>query len=346
MINQRDTLVQDLIAQLEEAKANNASLREEQDILAIEFEATRCQAWENQQAVSQLSAKLAASQDELNAEKEAKLALEAKIEKLEASLKSDRKYKDLREKISNLEMDVASLKVVIEMRNDRIKILESEKMQNQVELQNYERLRESHKKLEQKNEALTETIKLKASKNADQSREIHTLRGDLNKELTEKKKLLTKADQLEYELNQTREMLSLNVSHESAISTSNYFTPLPSRNNVSLSTSMHGDAGNSKPRSAKYLFSTPMCAELGSSFSRQHHQHQQPGDLGNHSTARQASEARFCSSPARVSSGPKVFSPIARRKAHLTYSLDNDDFPDVTTSTDKIEADSSDELRS
>lgn len=288
-IGQRDYLIQQLGKQLDESRANNIQLEEEKHRLATDLDVARGKLETFEQKITELTAKLATSEEEKAAEIEANRILQVKIDKLEASLKSDKKYKELKEKITNLEKEVDSLNVVIEMKNQRVRTLESEKMQTEVELQAYERLRETHQKLLHEKEALTETVALKARKNAEQSRELDGLRGELRRELTARKQLATKADQLEYQLNESREQLSF---FENTFDTSQFFTPCernPQRSGLG-SLSIGINTGNTRPRTARRLFSTPainslVIAEASSSSnsssnnvntSRQHYQHQEP----------------------------------------------------------------------
>lgn len=341
-INQRDRQLVQLSAQLDESRANDTRLQEEKHRLATDLDAMRRQLESMEQAFAELTTKFTTSQEEKAAESEAKNILQAKVDKLEASLKSDKKYKELREKVTNLEMEVESLNVVIEMKNEKVRALESEKMQTEVELQAYDRLRETYQKLVHEKEALTETVALKARKNAEQSRELDGLRNDLRREFTARKQFATKADQLEYQLNQTREQLSI---LETSVDASQFFTPCD-QSVFRTGGSKSVTTGHGRPRTARRLFSTPCVgssafAEVSSSTNnvaeRQHYQHQEPaggGDpmheamlkmqTGGSVVVGQVSSSSSSSSPI----GINEFSPIANDHHHNLYHLSHSKFAD------------------
>lgn len=155
----------------------------------------------------QLEERVAALRQELEAEKEEHSNVLAKLNALEESCRSDRKYRDLKEEISTYQKEVDSLNVVLEMKTQRNRIVEQELMMTKLELSNYESLKESFKNLQRENEALTETVGMKARKNAEMTREIDNLRSSVKKEANERKRMSIRNDQLEYKLNETMELL-------------------------------------------------------------------------------------------------------------------------------------------
>lgn len=155
----------------------------------------------------QLEERVAALRQELEAEKEEHSNVLAKLNALEESCRSDRKYRDLKEEISTYQKEVDSLNVVLEMKNKRNRSAEQELMMIKLELSNYESLKESFKNLQRENEPLTETVGMKARKNAEQTREIDNLRSTVKKEANERKRMSIRTDQLEYRLNETLELL-------------------------------------------------------------------------------------------------------------------------------------------
>lgn len=224
-------------------------------------------------------------QRDLENEKEEHSNTLSKLNALEESCRSDKKYRDLKDKISTYQKEVDSLNVVIDMKTQRTRHLESQVMHTKLELANYENLKENYQQLQRENEALTETVGMKARKNAEQSREIDTLRSELRREANERKRTSIRNDQLEYQLNETQGLLkeytfdlsSVNEdSKEATPSQSDAPVPYsqserPARNlssivpkNVSSNFGSKQTAGRS---SVRRLFSTPL--------SRQHF-HQQP----------------------------------------------------------------------
>lgn len=146
-------------------------------------------------------------QHDLENEKEEHSNTLSKLNALEESCRSDKKYRDLKDKISTYQKEVDSLNVVIDMKTQRTRHLESQVMHTKLELANYENLKENYQQLQRENEALTETVGMKARKNAEQSREIDTLRSELRREANERKRTSIRNDQLEYQLNETQELL-------------------------------------------------------------------------------------------------------------------------------------------
>lgn len=230
---------------------------------------------------NQLEANFVEIQQELSNEKEARLNAETRLEQLELSCRSDKKYRDLKEKLSTYQKEVDSLNVVVDMKTQRTRHLESEIMRIEMELTNYENLKEAYQRLSRENEALTETLGMKARKNAEQSREIEQLRNEFKREVNERKRTSIRCDQLEYQLNETREMLA-DVSVQD-ISLSNCD---PKEEGVSRMHSYLGSVSHSKQphcsqrapnRSyVRRLFSTPSISDESRFNSRQHHQHQNP----------------------------------------------------------------------
>lgn len=212
-------------------------------------------------------------QQELCLEKETRLGVETRLEQLELSCRSDKKYRDLKEKVSTYQMEVDSLNVVVDLKTQRTRHLEGEIMRIELELSNYENLKESYQRLQRENEALTETLGMKARKNAEQSREIEHLRSEMKREANERKRTSIRNDQLEYQLNETREMLA-DLSFVSELAPDNN----DCENNKEDVSRFNSFSSAQRPASRHYvrrLFSTPSMSH-DTVQSRQHFQHQDP----------------------------------------------------------------------
>ncbi|XP_075680290.1 uncharacterized protein LOC113791907 isoform X1 [Dermatophagoides pteronyssinus] len=216
--------------------------------------------------------------------------LEKRLDKAEGLLRTDRKYRELKEKVSNYEKEVDSLNVVVDMKTQRIRYLESEKMRTELELVDYEQLKESYQQLQRENEALTEALGMKARKNAEQSRELDILRTELKRETNERKRLAARYDTLEFQLNESRDMLSNisnmnNILNEESIKNAQsdeagFFTPGQTTNSNFVESSRKSRPG-SNSNAFRQLFSTPMMSD--SQFkSRYHFQHQDPASDTSH----------------------------------------------------------------
>nr|XP_046918800.1 protein PF14_0175-like [Dermatophagoides farinae] len=235
-----------------------------------------------------LQNELQETQDECTNEKEIRVDLEKRLEKAEGLLKSDRKYRELKEKISNYEKEVDSLNVVVDMKTQRIRYLESEKMRTELELADYEQLKESYQQLQRENEALTEALGMKARKNAEQSRELDILRTELKRETNERKRLAARYDTLEFQFNESRDMLtSMNamLNEESMKNAETdetvFFTPMQSSNNSNFVESSRKSRPGSNSNAVRQLFSTPLMSDPQFK-SRYHFQHQDPASDASH----------------------------------------------------------------
>jgi len=131
---------------------------------------------------------------------------------------------------------------------------------------------------------------MKARKNAEQSRELETLRSELKREVNERKRFSIRNDQLEYQLNETRELFNEMSFCSDYVSTDNNpeceskvdaasqarFNALlgsEARSTLNKSvSSVHRPIGRQFVK--KQLFTTPSDSQLQS--SRQHYQHQDP----------------------------------------------------------------------
>lgn len=285
---QKDAELEAFKEQLTDLSKCNAELTELVSSLQTQLDCAREEFEYCSKERTQLELTLEDSKTEAKKEKDGRIAAETRVEQLESSLRSDKKYRELREKISNFEKEVDSLNVVVDMKTQRIRQLEGDKMRSEIELADYESLKESYQRLQRENEALTETLGMKARKNAEQSREIDTLRSELKREVNEKKRMSIKYDQLEYQFNESRELLSelysstippINESDSDQDSlaggdnpggeSSFRFTPFTPH-----SSSRRNPAHTSNRTSVRRLFSTP--AVLDSQQQRQHFQHQDP----------------------------------------------------------------------
>ena len=263
----------------------------------------------------ELEERVAGLRQELEAEREEHSSVLASLKALEDSCRSDRKYRDLKEKINTYQKEVDSLNVVLEMKTQRNRNLETEQMRMQMELANYESLKETYQNLRRENEALAETVSLKARKNAEHAREIDTLRASLKKEQNERKRMSIRNDQLQYKLDETVEMLhSMTVSEMMIVgedgeedSEKNGGENKPTVENVGGQHDLHNSSSSFVPlchssmnkknngggngggptnhqRSVRRLFSTPGSLVTGGALSggggadsqRQHFQHQEP----------------------------------------------------------------------
>lgn len=301
---------------LDELSAANDQLTELSNSLQCQLDCVRQELEFCNKERTQLELALEDSKTEALKERDGRLAAEGRIEKMETSLRSDKKYRELRERVSNYEKEVDSLNVVVDMKTQRIRQLEGDKMRTELELADYETLKESYQRLQRENEALTETLGMKARKNAEQSREIDQLRTELKREINEKKRVSIKYDQLEYQLNESRELLAelsyanippINENDQEDMETNGVGGGAGGERGVesSFSTKYHSFSSASQvsmppPNTSRRtssrnhvrrLFSTPNISESSQHqqqqaqfHSRQHYQHQDPAMYPNANT--------------------------------------------------------------
>ena len=286
---QKDNKIAYLNNRLSQVLSEVASLKNETCLLNEKLNTVERELLDTNQERTNLEEKLDEVQQLFYLEKEERHNVETKLEQLELSCRSDKKYRDLKEKLSTYQKEVDSLNVVVDMKTQRTRHLESEIMRIEMELSNYENLKESYQQLQRENEALTETLGMKARKNAEQSREIEHLRTELKREATERKRTLIRNDQLEYHLNETRELLqemsySDNApreiddcdSKEETFSQSR-FNSFQSSVSRSAKTSARHERSTGSSFAVRRLFSSPISHE-----SRQHYQHQDPATDSKH----------------------------------------------------------------
>ncbi|OTF77044.1 hypothetical protein BLA29_004851, partial [Euroglyphus maynei] len=282
-INLLMTNIGELTDVIEENKEKIASLENQYDGLKQEAEL-----FDDER--KRLENELQETRNECTNGKEIIADLQKRLEKAEGLLKTDRKYRELKEKVSNYEKEVDSLNVVVDMKTQRIRYLEGEKMRTELELADYEQLKESYQQLQRENEALTEALGMKARKNAEQSRELDILRTELKRETNERKRLAARYDTLEFQLNESRDLLNNisnmnNILNEESIKNAesdeaDFYTPLQTPNPNFIESSRKSRPG-SNSNAVRQLFSTPMISD--SQFkSRYHFQHQDPASDTSH----------------------------------------------------------------
>lgn len=292
---QKDNTIALLGNKLTEASAQVETHQNEAEALKAKLDAVEEELLCCSQERTNLAEILEQTRQELCSEKEAHMSVESRLEQLEISCRSDKKYRDLKEKVSTYQKEVDSLNVVVDMKTQRTRHLESEIMRIELELSNYENLKEAYQRLQRENEALTETLGMKARKNAEQSREIEHLRCELKREANDHKRASILNDQLEYQLNETRERLhEVSFSSDFAANDNNLdcdpkdassivrFNSLI--DSVTQSTSSKHASFSQRPLGRNYvrrLFSTP--SVTNNDFqSRQHYQHQDPATHSKH----------------------------------------------------------------
>ena len=159
----------------------------------------------SQQNCNQLINEIEEKSTELNETKQLKEALELKTKQMEESIMNDKdkKFKYLSEKTKQLELEVDSLKAVMDMKNEKIHSLERKMIETQEKINELPTAKESAKSLQQKVETLQITLDRKIHQFNQLTREHEDLKSEFEREMREKRRLSQKNEELTFHLNET-----------------------------------------------------------------------------------------------------------------------------------------------
>jgi len=158
-----------------------------------------------QQNRNQLLNEIEDSKSQLNQTKQLKDALESKINQIEENIMNDKdkKFKYLTEKTKQLEIEVDSLKVVMDMKNEKIHTLERQMIETQEKINELPMAKETIRGLQQQIENLQVTLERKIHQFNQLTREHEDLKNEYDREMREKRRLSMKNEELAYHLSES-----------------------------------------------------------------------------------------------------------------------------------------------
>ena len=186
----------------------------------------------SQQNFNQLVNEIEEKNIELIELKQTKSALEVKTKQMEDNIMNDKdkKFKYLSEKSKQLELEVDSLKAVMDMKNEKIHSLERKMIETQEKINELPTAKESVRSLQQQVETLQITLDRKIHQFNQLTAEHEDLKTNFDKEMREKRRLSMKNEELAFHLSET---LNESVNGLTNCTNSEYFdrfkTPVPVR---------------------------------------------------------------------------------------------------------------------
>ena len=190
----------------------------------------------SQQNCNQLLNEIELKNSELSEMKQSRDALEVKAKQLEDSILNDKdkKFKYLSEKSKQLELEVESLKVVMDMKNEKIHSLERKMIETQEKINELPFAKETIRSLQQQIETLQITLDRKIHQYNQLTREHEDLKNEFDREIREKRRLSMKNEELTFHLNESYNGINESVSGVSGCANfdqnPNHFkTPIPKR---------------------------------------------------------------------------------------------------------------------
>ncbi|CAG2105721.1 unnamed protein product [Medioppia subpectinata] len=159
----------------------------------------------SQQNCNELVNEIEEKTTELNETKQTKEELTNRLNQMEANIMNDKskKFKYLSEKSKQLELEVESLKVVMEMKNEKIHTLERKMIETQEKINELPFAKESIRSLQQQIETLQITLDRKIHQFNQLTREHHDLQCLYEKEMREKRRLSMKNEELAFHLSES-----------------------------------------------------------------------------------------------------------------------------------------------
>ncbi|CAG2161946.1 unnamed protein product [Oppiella nova] len=159
----------------------------------------------SQQNCDQLMAQMEEKTSELTQTRQTKEALESRLKQMEQNIMNDKdkKFKYLTEKSKQLDLEVESLKVVMEMKNEKIHTLERKMIETQEKMNELPFAKENVRSLQQQVETLQITLDRKIHQYNQLTREHQDLQCLYEKEMREKRRLSMKNEELAFHLSES-----------------------------------------------------------------------------------------------------------------------------------------------
>jgi myosin heavy subunit len=158
-----------------------------------------------QQNRDQLLNEIKGKNDELNQTKQLKDELQVKIIQMEENIMNDKdkRFKYLTEKTKQQELEVESLKVVMDMKNEKIHTLERQMIETQEKINELPLAKETIRGLQQQIENLQVTLERKIHQFNQLTAEHEDLKTEYDRELREKRRLSMKNEELAFHLSES-----------------------------------------------------------------------------------------------------------------------------------------------
>ncbi|XP_054163751.1 putative uncharacterized protein DDB_G0277255 [Oppia nitens] len=172
-----------------------------------------------EQNCDQLMSQIEEKDKELTQTKQTKETLENRLKKIETNIMSDKdkRFKYLTDKSKQLELEVESLKVVMDMKNEKIHTLERKMIETQEKINELPYAKETIRSLQQQVETLQVTLDRKIHQYNQLTREHHDLQELYEQEMREKRRLSMKNEELAFHLsesyNESNNCSPLDVNH-------------------------------------------------------------------------------------------------------------------------------------
>jgi hypothetical protein len=158
-----------------------------------------------QQNRDQLLNEIKDKNDELYQTKQLKDELEVKITQMEENIMNDKdkRFKYLTEKTKQQELEVESLKVVMDMKNEKIHTLERQMIETQEKINELPLAKETIRGLQQQIENLQVTLERKIHQFNQLTAEHEDLKTEYDREMREKRRLSMKNEELAFHLSES-----------------------------------------------------------------------------------------------------------------------------------------------
>jgi chromosome segregation ATPase len=158
-----------------------------------------------QQNRDQLLNELKDKNNQLNQTKQLKDELEVKVIQMEETIMNDKdkRFKYLNEKTKQQELEVESLKVVMDMKNEKIHTLERQMIETQEKINELPLAKETIRGLQQQIENLQVTLERKIHQFNQLTAEHEDLKTEYDREMREKRRLSMKNEELAFHLSES-----------------------------------------------------------------------------------------------------------------------------------------------
>lgn len=226
----------------------------------------------SQQNCSQLLSEIESKNSELSEIKQSRDALEVKAKQLEDSILNDKdkKFKYLSEKSKQLELEVESLKVVMDMKNEKIHSLERKMIETQEKINELPFAKETIRSLQQQIETLQITLDRKIHQYNQVMREHEELKTEFEREMREKRRLSMKNEELTFHLNES--YIGMNESTSGLMTNSANFDHNPHRFKTPSSVrTLHNDDTPIRPNRSISMNAGPIAGSTPYGSARKGH---------------------------------------------------------------------------